>query len=112
VCPVQSDQNSLVALGVAKQAGKQNSGKLFVMHVVYPARMRIGSGGVAANDKKIEEQELARLEPEQLKDIEHKVIFRLGNPAEEVLKAEYEFAIDLVVMATQLPAIRGIPESA
>src|SRR5271169_324809 len=98
LCPVQFDQNSLVALGVAKQIGKQNNGKLFVMHVVYPARMRIGGSGLAAHDKKIAEQELARLEPDQLKDIEHEVILRLGNPAEEVLKAEHEFAIDLVVM--------------
>jgi universal stress protein A len=102
LCPVQFDQNSLAALAVAKEIAKQNKGKLFVMHVVSPHAdpTRIGGAAMAAHDEKASEQEMAKLEKEQLGDIEHEAILRLGYPAEEVAKAEHEFGIELVVMAT------------
>jgi universal stress protein A len=102
LCPVQLDKNSLAALAVAKEIATQNNGKLFVMHVVsaHTDPTRVGGAAMAAHDEKIAEQELAKLEKEQLGDIEHEIIRRLGNPAEEVGKAEHDFGIDLVVMAT------------
>jgi universal stress protein A len=102
LCPVQFDNNSLAALAVAKEIAKQNKGKLFVMHVVsaHTDPTRVGGAAMAAHDEKIAQEELAKLEKEQLADIDHEVVRRLGNPAEEVGKAEHEFGIDLVVMAT------------
>jgi len=102
LCPVQFDNNSLAALAVAKEIARQNKGKLFVMHVVsaHTDPTRVGGAAMAAHDEKIAQEELAKLEKEQLADIDHEVIRRLGNPAEEVGKAEHEFGIDLVVMAT------------
>ncbi len=102
LCPVQFDNNSLAALAVAKEIAKQNKGKLFVMHVVsaHTDPTRVGGAAMAAHDEKIAQEELAKLEKEQLADIDHEVVRRLGNPAEEVGKAEHEFGINLVVMAT------------
>jgi len=102
LCPVQFDKNSLAALAVAKEIATQNKGKLFVMHVVsaHTDPTRVGGAAMVGHDEKIAQEELAKLEKEQLGDIEHEVVRRLGNPAEEVGKAEREFGIDLVVMAT------------
>ncbi len=102
LCPVQFDKNSLAALAVAKEIATQNKGKLFVIHVVsaHTDPTRVGGPAMVGHDEKIAEQELAKLEKEQLGDIEHEVVRRLGNAAEEVAKAEHEFGIDLVVMAT------------
>src|SRR5271155_1130437 len=102
LCPVQLDQHSLTTLAVAKDIAKRNNGKLFVLHAVSPHidPTRIGGAALPAHDEKVSEQELARIEREQLGDIEHEVILRLGHPTEEIVKAEHEFGIDLVVMAT------------
>ncbi len=105
LCPVQFDKNSLAALAVAKEIATQNKGKLFVMHVVsaHTDPTRVGGAAMAAHDEKVAQEELAKLEKEQLADIDHEVVRRLGNPAEEVGKAEHEFGIDLVVMANARP---------
>ncbi|MGO9061410.1 MAG: universal stress protein [Candidatus Binataceae bacterium] len=102
LCPIQFDPNSIAALAVAKEIAKRNNGKLFVLHVVSPHTdpIRVGGAAMAAHDEKVSEQELAKLEQEHLQDIEHEALLRLGHPAEEVAKAEHEFGIDLVVMAT------------
>jgi universal stress protein A len=55
---------------------------------------------MAAHDEKIAEQEVARLEKERLADVEHETFLRMGHPAEEIIKAEHDFGIGLVVMAT------------
>ena len=53
-----------------------------------------------AHDEKVSEQELAAIERQQLSDIDHEIVLRFGHPTEEIIKAEHEFGIDLVVMAT------------
>jgi universal stress protein A len=100
--PVQFDENCIAALAVAKEIVKRNNGKLFVLHAVSPHAdpTRVGGAAMAAHDEKVSEQELAKLEQQHLSDIEHEALLRLGHPAEEVIKAEHEFGIDLVVMAT------------
>ncbi len=35
-----------------------------------------------------------------LSDVEHETVLRIGNPAEEIIKAEHDYGADLVVMAT------------
>jgi universal stress protein A len=102
LCPIQFDKSSMAALGVAKQIAQQNKGKLYVMHVVatHTDPTLISGTAMAAHDEKIAEGELNRVKQEQLGDVDHEVILRLGHPAEEIAKAEHEFGADLVVMAT------------
>jgi universal stress protein A len=102
LCPVQFDPNSLAALGVAKDIAKQNNGKLIVLSVVSPHvdPTRVGGAAMAAHDEKLAEQELARLKREMLNDVEHETDLRIGNPAEDIIKAEHDYGADLVVMAT------------
>lgn len=102
LCPLQLDDHSVATLAVAKEIAKKNNGKLFVLHAVAPNidPTRIGGAAMPARDEKASEQELAKIEREQLGDIEHETVMRWGHPAEEIVKAEREFGIDLVVMAT------------
>lgn len=102
LCPVQFDQNSLAALGVAKDIAKQNNGKLIVLSVVSPHAdpTRVGGAAMAAHDEKLAEQELARIKRDVLSDVEHETVLLVGNPAEDIIKAEHDYGADLVVMAT------------
>jgi universal stress protein A len=102
LCPVQFDKNSAAALAIGKEIVQQNSGKLFVLFAVSPHAdpTRVGGAAMAAHDEKIAEQEMARLRNEVLGDVEHEAILLIGNPAEEIIKAEHSYGIDLVVMAT------------
>ncbi len=102
LCPVQFDKNSVAALALAKEIVKQNQGRLFVLNIVSPHSdpTRVAGAAMAAHDEKLAEQELARLKAEMLADVEHETILRLGNPAEEIIKAEHDYGADLVVMAT------------
>jgi len=102
LCPVQFDQNSLAALTLAKQIAKENGGKLIVLNVVSPHAdpTRVGGAAMVAHDEKLAEQELARVKRELLGDIDHETVLTIGNPAEEIIKAEHDYGADLVVMAT------------
>jgi universal stress protein A len=103
LCPVQfDDKNSVAALAMAKEIVKQNKGKLFVFNAVSPHAdpTRMGGAAMAAHDEKVAEQEMARLKKEMLADVEHETILLIGNPAEEIVKAEHAYGTDLVVMAT------------
>ncbi len=102
LCPVQFDQNSLAALAVARDIARQNSGKLIVLSVVSPHvdPTRVGGAAMAAHDEKLAEQEMGRIKRDMLSDVEHETVLLIGNPAEEIIKAEHDYASDLVVMAT------------
>ncbi len=103
LCPVQfDDKNSAAALALAKEIAQQNKGKLFVLNVVSPHAdpTRVGGAAMAAHDEKLAEQEIARIKREVLADTDHETVLLIGNPAEEIVKAEREYGADLVVMAT------------
>jgi nucleotide-binding universal stress UspA family protein len=102
LCPVQLDPHSEAALATAKEIVKQNSGKLFVLYAVSPHLdpTRIAGAAMPAHDEKAAEQELARLKAQMLGDVEHETVILRGAAAEEIIKAEHDFGIDLVVMAT------------
>jgi glycine betaine transporter len=101
LCPVQFDKNSESALALAKEIAKENGGKLIVLAAVTPHTdpTRVAGAAMAAHDEKAAEQELARLKSD-LGDIEHETVLLIGNPAEQIVKAEHDYGIDLVVMAT------------
>jgi universal stress protein A len=102
LCPIQFDSNCLAVLAIGKDIARQNKGKLFVLHVVSPVTdpTRVGGPALATHDEKVAEQQMAKLEQEQLADVEHEAVHRFGHPAEEIIKAEHEYNVDLVVMAT------------
>lgn len=102
LCPVQFDQNSLAALTVAKEIAQSNQAKLVVLNVVSPHAdpTRMGGAAMAAHDEKLAEQEIARLNREMLAGVDHETVLTIGNPAEEIIKAEHDYGADLVVMAT------------
>jgi nucleotide-binding universal stress UspA family protein len=102
LCPIQFDPHSEAALATAKEIVKQNNGKLFVLYSVSPHvdPTRVGGAAMPAHDEKTAEQELARLKREMLADVDCETIILRGGAAEEIIKAEHDYGIDLVVMAT------------
>jgi universal stress protein A len=102
LCPLQFDNHSVATLSVAKDIARLNKGKLFVMHVVSQVSdpTRVGGPSMVVHDEKVAEQRMAELEKEHFGDIDHEIIIRFGHPAEEIIKAEHDFGIELVVMAT------------
>jgi nucleotide-binding universal stress UspA family protein len=101
VCPIDFDEPSLAAVRVGKQISQENDGKLYVMHAVHPSTTVLAVGGAAqsAHDVRMAEQQLDRISREHLGDVDHQVLVRVGDAAEELIKAERELSADLVVMA-------------
>ena len=102
LCPIEFDDSFSSCLGLAKMLVKRNPGKLYLMHVVAPVNDLLLVSGALRTDHDLatSEVELRQIAQEKLAGIPHAEVLRLGDPAEEILKAEREFGIDLVVMPT------------
>ncbi len=102
LCPTEFTETFLPALLLAKQVATQNKGTLYVLHVVKPHvdPLVVGGPAMAQHDAKLAEREMIRLSQEHLGGVPHRTLVRIGDPADEVLKAEQELGIDLVIMPT------------
>jgi len=102
LCPIEFDDTFSSALALAKMLVARNQGKLFLMHVVAPVNdpLLVAGSLKTHRDLVASERELKRLEARELSEIAHDLVLRVGDPAEEIIKAEAEYGIDLVVMPT------------
>jgi glycine betaine transporter len=101
LCPIEFDDSFSSCLELAKMLVDHNQGKLYLMHVVAPTSDLLVSGGLRTDhDLATSEIKLRQIAQEKLAGIPHAEVLRVGDPAEEILKAEREFGIDLVVMPT------------
>lgn len=101
LCPVELPDESLAALPLAKRIAQANDSVLYVMHVVRQRADPLDVGAVRLyHDERAAETRLEGIAKEHLEDIQHLTLVRVGNPAEDIIKAQQELAIDLVVMAT------------
>ena len=103
LCPIDFDQNSMAALGIAAQMAEESKGMLYILHVVLAP---FHASEVPAQPK-VEEWERdaqARLEDAARRNLEGKVkyslILKTGNPTAAIIEAEQELRPDAVVMAT------------
>jgi glycine betaine transporter len=101
LCPIEFDESFLNVLMLSKQLVQRNAGTLYLMHVVPEGDpLVIGSAAKPHHDEVLAEQELKRVIQEHLSDVPARIVLRVGDAAEEIIKAEREFGIDLVVMPT------------
>jgi len=100
--PVQFDDNSIAALGVAKQLAQTHGATIHVLHVV-PIILVPGEGYIVYS---LEEQEqnakkaLAEMVQQQLSGVNYKISTKIGEIARSVLEVAVEVHADLIVMAT------------
>jgi universal stress protein A len=100
LCPVDFDQNSLLALGVASELAQERKATLYLLHVV---AMPPGPE-VALSFGKMEA--MARTKLERLaqgklgRKIRYEVYVRMGDPRSEILLVAKQQGADLIVMAT------------
>ena len=108
--PVEFDDGSQAALELAKDVAMRERAELILLHVV-PLREAAFSeqhscaveqaAGIEAWVEREAKQRLASQAREVLSvDLAYRMITRVGDPTAEILRAEKELEVDLVVMAT------------
>src|SRR5277367_5472 len=107
--PVQFDDNSIAALGIAKELAMTHGATVDVLYVV-PIILVPGEGYIVYS---LEEQEqnakktLAELADKHLSGVNHRIVTKIGEVAKSVLEVARETHADLIVMATH--GRSGIP---
>jgi nucleotide-binding universal stress UspA family protein len=109
LCPVDFDDDSIVALEFAAQMAARHKALLHAVHVVLVPASSLGYPAEAYD--RLGRTELKRLEhliKERVpKAVACEVSVKIGNPAEEIIKTAAEVDADLIVMATHGRA--GVP---
>jgi universal stress protein A len=102
LCPIEFDASFNQAIAIARELVQKNGGVLYLMHVVAPFTDPLVISGALRpqHDVKVVRAELERIAREQLGDTPHELLIRIGDPADEVLRAERELGVDTVVMPT------------
>lgn len=104
LCPVDLNPVSLSALHLARRIAVASKGQIVVLYVV-PIPIEALGAPITLEPYAIPEQKAkAQLElevPALLgSDVSHEIVIRTGDPVVQILSAEKEFSVDLVVMAT------------
>ena len=108
--PLQFDDGALAALRLAKDVAIRDHAKLVLLHVI-PLREAAFSEQhycaveqAAGAEAWVEAEARRKLEATALETLDDEVpysaVTRVGDPIAEILRAEKELGIDLVVMAT------------
>jgi universal stress protein A len=104
--PIQFDEHSIAALGLAKDFAARNDATIYLLHVV-PILPAIGEPSIVDNVEGPEAQKakaaLEEIANKYLKDVKHEIIIRgaeLSETANAILKTANEIGIDLFVMPT------------
>lgn len=102
LCPIEFDASFEPAILMAKRIAERNEGKVYLMHVVPPVNdPLVISGALRPRHDMIEaESKLKGVAKQHLSDLPHEIVLRLGEPVHEILKAEQELGIELVIMPT------------
>ncbi len=101
LCPIDFDDNSLAALRLGARLAERDQAILYLMHVIRVGEeATVAAPAILEQDESATEHELKQIVQNQLRGITHSLILRYGNPAEQIIAAERELGVDLVVMAT------------
>jgi nucleotide-binding universal stress UspA family protein len=101
LCPLDFEESSMTALGLAIQLARQNKAELYLLHVC--PTVTIPLGGQATEPLTAEQSSRKRLEEiaeRDLAGIHHEVLVTSGNAAEKVISVQAGLAADLIVMGT------------
>jgi universal stress protein A len=101
LCPIDFDDNSLSALRLSAQLAERDQATLYLMHVIRVVEeATVAAPAIFERDERATQSELQNIAEGQLRGIDHQVLLRYGNPAEQIIAAESELGVELVVMAT------------
>ncbi len=108
--PVQFDDGALAALRLAKDMAIRDNAKLVLLHVIplheaaFSQQHYCAVEQAAGAEAWVEGEARRKLEATALETLDAEVSYstltRVGDPIAEILRAEKELGIDLVVMAT------------
>jgi nucleotide-binding universal stress UspA family protein len=108
--PVEFDDGSQAALELAKDVAMRERAELVLLHVV-PLReaafseqhycaVEQAAGAEAWVEREAKERLASQARKALNGDVTYRMITRVGDPTAEILRAEKELEVDLVVMAT------------
>lgn len=100
LCPVDFDQNSLMAVPYAVELARKHNATLYLVHVIYhhPAAEPALS---FSETESTAQTKLEQIGHQKLKiGTRYELLVITGDPAVEVLQAATRLGIDLIVMAT------------
>lgn len=103
LCPVDFDENSLVALDSAAEIVRKNGGTIFLLHVIPQVIQPIGMPADVSLYEEPERAARMRLEEiarEHLTGAAHQVMTWVGEPAASILKMQRKVGADLIVIGT------------
>jgi universal stress protein A len=101
LCPIDFDDNSLSALRLGAQLAERDQATLYLMHVIRVVEeATVAAPAMFERDERATQTELQNIAESRLRGIDHQVLLRYGNPAEQIVAAESELGAELVVMAT------------
>jgi universal stress protein A len=101
LCPFDFDSNSLEALRVARDLAMREQGSIQMLHVMPPNDPTgISDRSIARGNEEHAWRELRQIADKELTGVDHEIILRSGQPANEIVKAAEAVEAELVVMAT------------
>jgi len=101
LCPIDFDDNSLAALRLGARLAERDQATLYLMHVIRVVEEATAAApAIFERDERDTQTELQKVAERQLRGIDHQVLLRYGNPAEQIITAGSELGAELVVMAT------------
>ena len=101
--PVDFDDNSLAALGVAAQIARENDGTVLLFHVVpmiiAPAAMPVYVD-IYTSQEAAAKEKLRLIAAKQLQGIKYELLTQMGEPASAIIRTAKRSAADVIVMAS------------
>jgi nucleotide-binding universal stress UspA family protein len=101
--PVDFDETSLKALGLAAQVAEQNNGKVFVLHIV-PVDIDVSGmpqyAELITRQESLDREKLIALAKQYLGDVPWEILDDMGQPADVIVSVAARLPADLIVMVT------------
>lgn len=103
LCPIEFDDNSMVALRYARDLASDNHATLYVLNVVF---MPVASPGFPEEPRPVVSDEpskhgLEKVAREQLHGkVRYELVTRIGSPADTINQAAEDLDADLIIIAT------------
>ncbi len=104
LCPIDFDENSLKALGMAGRLASQNAAELYLLHTCSTAGISVPDWDTEEHSAKRRIKEIA---DRQLHDIRYDLFVTTGDVAERVNAVQSGLKADLIVIGTH--GRRGVP---
>jgi len=101
--PIAFDENSIKAIAVAADFALSNDGVILLVHVAPLNRLHGGIPSTAETQREelaASDTKLIEIAHRYTRGARNELSLRLGDPAEEIIKAAIDFDADVIVMAT------------